>query len=276
MRIGFIARNEEQDFEFARKYDFPCVEFNCAPGNLGQDVEALPDLLKWKSKYGIAISSYGYFGAEYLSPDAAVREKAFSCANKAVEVCAKLGAPVFVMGAGPLPTRQVEGMKKPQPIRIDEASRLAIEAIAPIVARAEREGLKVAFYNCDWANFCHNESAWGAFLAAFPKAGIKFDPSHPFYRGENYLAQMRDWGHRFLHVHAKGAVSIGGQRYSDPPAGMDQVDWASYFAILHGVGYSGDINLEPHSAPWMSGPMRYRGLLFSQAKLTPYLATAGF
>jgi sugar phosphate isomerase/epimerase len=272
MRIGFIAQNDEKDFEFAKKHGFPCVEFNSYPATVDGDLKAAADIAKWKKKHGVDVSSYGYFGADYLSADEAVRSKALAGAKTAVEVCSKLGAPVLVMGAGLLPTRAVPGQTKPQPVKIDEACRMGIEAIGPIVERAQAAGLKVAFYNCEWGNFCVNESGWGAFLAAFPKAGIKFDPSHPFYRGEDYLAQMRDWGHRFHHAHAKGGVIVSGKRFTDPPAGMDQVDWPSYFAILHAVGYQGDVNLEPHSDPWCKGEQRYRGLLFSQKYLTPFLA----
>jgi sugar phosphate isomerase/epimerase len=272
MRIGFIAGIDEKDFAFAKEHGFPCVEFNSFPGGVEKYAAAVADVVKWKAKHGVALSSFGYFGAEYLSPDKELREKALAGARQSVEVCERLGAPVLVMGAGSTPTRAVEGGGKPQPVKVDEANRLAIEAVAPVVRQAEAAGLKVAFYNCGWSNFCFNESAWGAFLNAFPAAGIKFDPSHPFYRGENYLAQMRDWGHRFLHVHAKGSLSVAGTRFTDPPAGMDQTDWPSFFGILHAVGYRGDVNLEPHAAPWASGEMRYRGLVFSQRCLRQFLA----
>jgi sugar phosphate isomerase/epimerase len=272
MRIGFIANIDEKDFAFAGEHGFPCVEFNTAPGGVEKYAAAVADVLKWKSKYGVALSSFGYFGAEYLSPDRETREKALAGARQSVEVCQRLGAPVLVMGAGSTPTRAVEGAPKPQPLRIDEANRLAIVAVAPIVRAAESAGLRVAFYNCGWGNFCVNESSWGAFINAFPAAGIKFDPSHPFYRGEDYLAQMRDWGHRFHHVHAKGSLNISGKRFTDPPAGMDQTDWPSFFAILHALGYQGDVNLEPHSPPWSGGEMRYRGLRFSQRYLKQFLA----
>lgn len=265
MRLGFIAMMDEEDFRFALKHDFPCVEFNTRPGGVGEYAQAGGDVLKWKEKYGVDLSSFGYFGAEYLSEEKETRARAIADARAAVETCAKLGAPVLVMGAGSCPQRDKS------PLAIDEANRLGIEAVTPIVEKAEGEGLKVAFYNCSWSNFCVNESSWGAFLGTFPEAGIKFDPSHAIYRGEPYLAQMRDWAHRFHHVHAKGSLAVGGERYTDPPAGMDQTDWGSFFAILHAAGYQGDVNLEPHSAPWNRGEMRYRGLVFSRRALAPYL-----
>jgi len=278
MRIGFIARPEENEFAWAAEHGFPCVEFNRAPGHVASQREVAPDVRAWSKQYGVDVSSFGYFGAEYFSGDEAVRKLALDDAANAVETCAELGAPVFVLGTGSRPTRPMPklGFTKPQPIPIDEACRMAIETLGPVVEKAESLGLKVAFYNCDWANFCYNESAWGAMLATFPKAGIKFDPSHPFYRGEDYLAQMRDWGHRFWHTHAKGGMkTLGGERIEDPPAGMDQVDWPSFMALLHRAAYEGDLNIEPHSTTWNRREgMRRRGILFTQKYLAPFLAEA--
>ena len=253
MRIGFIARPEENEFAWAAEHGFPCVEFNRAPGGVTSQREVASDVRKWSKTHGVDVSSFGYFGAEYFSDDEATRKLSLDDATSAVETCAELGAPVFVLGTGSPPMRMQPERhpSKPQPVPIDEACRMAVETLGPIVQKAESLGLKVAFYNCDWANFCYNKSAWGMMLAAFPKAGIKFDPSHPFYRGEDYLAQMRDWGHRFHHTHAKGGMkTLGGERIQDPPAGMDQIDWPSFMAMLHLTGYEKDLNLEPHAHTW--------------------------
>lgn len=278
MRIGFIARADENEFAFAQKHGFPCVEFNTSPKGLASFRDAAADVPKWAKKHGVDISSFGYFGAEYFSEDEETRRLSREGAPAAVDVCAALGAPVFVLGTGS-PPRRMQPQRhpaKPQPVPIDEACRMAVEALGPVVEKAEGLGLKVAFYNCDWANFCYNEGAWGAMLAALPNAGIKFDPSHPFYRGEDYLAQMRDWGHRFWHTHAKGGMkTLGGERLQDPPAGMDQIDWPSFMAMLHAVGYRGDLNIEPHSQTWVRPEMRYRGILFTQKHLRPFLAEEG-
>ncbi|MEZ8222021.1 hypothetical protein GG496_002191, partial [Candidatus Fervidibacteria bacterium JGI MDM2 JNZ-1-D12] len=73
------------------------------------------------------------------------------------------------------------------------------------------------------------------------------------------MQHARDYGHRFYHIHAKGCVKVAGKPFDDPPAGMDQIDWRSLFAILYKHNYQGDINLEPHSPTWL-GERYYKGM----------------
>ena len=64
------------------------------------------------------------------------------------------------------------------------------------------------------------------------------------------MQEARDWGERFIHVHLKGSLVIGGERYDDPPAGLDQTNWGAFLAILHAKGYEGGLSIEPHSQNW--------------------------
>ena len=101
--------------------------------------------------------------------------------------------------------------------------------------------------------------AWTVIHGFLPELGIKFDPSHSRYAGGDYLREMRDWGERFYHVHIKGSVIINGERFDDPPAGLDQTDWQSFMAILYAKGYSGGLSIEPHSHNW-EGELGEKGL----------------
>lgn len=66
---------------------------------------------------------------------------------------------------------------------------------------------------------------------------IKYDPSHSRYaKGADYLSEMKKWGDRFAHVHIKGSMLIDGERFDDPPAGMDQTDWGAFMAVLYAKG----------------------------------------
>ena len=112
--------------------------------------------------------------------------------------------------------------------------------------------------------------AWGLTLPHLPELGIKFDPSHPLYDGEDYLAHLRDWGGRVTHFHAKGSLRIEGKPFEDPPAGLDETAWGPLFAILYHHNYDGDINIEPHSATW-GGDRRYPGILLAQRHLSQFI-----
>jgi sugar phosphate isomerase/epimerase len=95
-----------------------------------------------------------------------------------------------------------------------------------------------------------------------PELGIKYDPSHARYAGRDYLKESRDWGGRFHHVHIKGSIIIDGQRFDDPPAGLDQTDWGTFMAILYGQGYQGGLSIEPHSHVW-HGELGDKGVQFT-------------
>ena len=80
---------------------------------------------------------------------------------------------------------------------------------------------------------------------------IKFDAANAYDRGEDYLGQLSDYGDRVAHIHIKGATHAGKHRVDDPPAGMDDLNWPSLFAILYARKYDGDLSIEPHSGAWL-------------------------
>ena len=119
--------------------------------------------------------------------------------------------------------------------------------------------MKIATYNCRWDNFVCDPMAFTLIHGHVKDLYIKYDPSHCIYAGGDYLQEARDWAHRFLHVHLKGSLVIGGQRYDDPPAGMDQTDWGAFLAILYAKGYDGNLSIEPHSQNW-KGELGEKGI----------------
>jgi sugar phosphate isomerase/epimerase len=131
-----------------------------------------------------------------------------------------------------------------------------------LIEYGKAKGVRIATYNCHWNNFIVDDMAWKLIYSHLPELGIKYDPSHARYAGQDYLKEMRDWGSRFLHVHVKGSVNITGKRFDDPPAGLDQTDWGTFMAILYGFGYEGGLSIEPHSEIW-SGKLGDRGVKYT-------------
>ena len=111
--------------------------------------------------------------------------------------------------------------------------------------------IKIAIQNCNWNNFVVSPHDWDVVLGELPELMIKFDASHAYNRGEDYLAQLSDYGERVAHVHIKGTTHAGKRHVDDPPAGMDDLNWPSQFAILYARGYDGDLSIEPHSGAWI-------------------------
>lgn len=257
MRIGFITNLTEEDFKFAKENGIPCVEYNCSD-NL-DFLEKKEEIKKWKEKYKIDFSMVGMFGRNHISDSKEEREKIFSDVKKIIDFCSELEIPVFVTGAGEYNN-----------LTLKEKCKRAVDILSSYVDYAKKRGIKIAIYNCRWTNFLVNPKSWEIVLKELKDVGIKYDPSHAFYEGDDYQKETRDWGNRFYHCHAKGAVIIDGKRFEDPPAGMDQINWGIFISILYHHNYDGDINIEPHCETWL-GKRRYPGILIAKRHLEQFL-----
>lgn len=138
----------------------------------------------------------------------------------------------------------------------------AIGFFSELIERADGR-LRVAVQNCDWNNFIVSPKHWEVVLGELPALSLKFDASHAYNRGEDYLTQLSDWGERVAHVHVKGTTHAGKRNVADPPAGMDDIRWRSLFSVLYARGYTGDLSIEPHSGVWM-GELGAAGVAFTR------------
>ena len=176
-----------------------------------------------------------------------------------VDVAATLGARTFVVGCN-----------------YDSEATLyrnysnAIEFFGALCEKAKSYGIRVAVQNCDWNNFVCSPREWEVVLGELPELGIKFDPSHSYNRGGDYLGELSEWGERVAHVHIKGCVKAGGRPIDDPPAGMDDLNWGAIFAILYARGYDGDLSIEPHSKTW-KGAMAEAGVAFTKKYIEKFI-----
>ena len=140
----------------------------------------------------------------------------------------------------------------------------AIEVFGTLCDHAKGKNIKVAVQNCDWNNFVVSPEQWKVILGELPKLYLKHDPSHAYNRGANYLDELADWGDRIAHIHIKGTTHAGKSgMVDDPPAGMDDLNWPSIFAILYARGYDGDLSIEPHSGTWQ-GELGNAGVAFTR------------
>ena len=128
---------------------------------------------------------------------------------------------------------------------------------------------------CDFVSYenvpCElKEEYVSAVISELPELCIKYDPSHAYNRGDNYLDEISDWAHRFAHVHIKGTTIAGKNPVDDPPAGMDDLRWGSIFSILYARGYDGDLSIEPHSATWR-GELGDAGVAFTRDYIRQFI-----
>jgi sugar phosphate isomerase/epimerase len=259
MRVGFITNLSEEDFRFARDNDIPCVEYNCGPKDTAV-VEQMRRLQILCARYGVDFSMIGLYGREFLSKDAKERQGHLDDAKRLIDFCCEIGSPLLVTGAG------LGGERE----SLKTKCKKAVASLGELIEYGQPIGIRVALYNCHWTNFAYAPDAWDTILGQLPDLGIKYDPSHTFYDGRDYLAELRDWGQRVYHAHAKGGLVIGGERFEDPPAGLDQILWGPVVAVLVHHGYEGDINIEPHSRTWL-GERRHAGILLARRHLQQFL-----
>lgn len=258
MRIGFIARPTQDDFEFAALKDFPCLEFNFSDAL--EALDRVSEINLWRYKYEISVSHVGLYGRNYLSDDPAERNAHLDALRRVTDFVRAVGAPLVTTGGGLNPS-----------LTLDQSCERALEVLGPAIRYAESQGLKFAFYNCHWTNFVTGPEAWEPLLAPLRSVGIKFDPSHPSYDGKDWAKQLAEWGHRVLHTHAKDTVFIEGKPFEDVPAGLGDTHWGRFFALLYHHGYAGDVNIEPHSRTW-DGQMMYSGILLARQHLQQFIA----
>jgi sugar phosphate isomerase/epimerase len=257
MRVGFIARPVLEDFEFAALKSFPCVELN-----IFEDLSPLEragEIRNWRQKYCVDLSTVALFGRNYLSADAGERQRSLDALHRVIDFAEAVGAPIVTAGAGANPALSAE-----------ERLQQTLDVLGPAVERTRSLGMRFALYNCHWENWISGPEAWEAVFRGLPDAGIKFDPSHPAYAGEDWASQLAAWGHKVIHVHAKDTVFVNGKPLEDVPAGLGDTQWGRLFALLYHHGYAGDINIEPHSRTWQ-GDRLHAGILLARRHLEQFL-----
>ncbi|QHT63508.1 sugar phosphate isomerase/epimerase [Paenibacillus lycopersici] len=252
MKLGIIAEPKAESFDYAAGLGLEFLEFCINVGVPAGDFAAVvPELKAASARTGVAVGSIGRWGPDRIAKDGSIIEEELQASYTLIDACQELGCPVFVCGANYIEERSYF-----------ENVQSAIAYFEKLLAYGQERGVRIATYNCHWNSFIVDGSAWKLIHGHLPELGIKFDPSHARYNGQNYLKEMTDWGHRFLHVHIKGSVIVDGKRFDDPPAGLDQTDWGTFMSILYGVGYAGGLSIEPHSNVW-TGELGDKGVRFT-------------
>ncbi len=251
MKLGIIASPKVESFAEAASIGLEFLEF-CI--NVNSDVdEFLRDVEKLKiasQQTGVAVGSIGRWGSDRIGKNGIIEEE-LKRSYQLIDAAANLGCGNFVCGCNYV-----------EELSYYENCTLAIEYFSKLLEYGKAKNVNISVYNCHWNNFVHNSMAWTIIHGHLPDLGIKFDPSHSRYAGSDYLKEMRDWGHRFYHVHIKGSVIVDGERFDDPPAGLDQTDWGTFMSILYAKQYKGGLSIEPHSDTW-TGELGDKGVNFT-------------
>ena len=168
------------------------------------------------------------------------------------------------------------------------------EIWTPLAERADKQGIRIAFENCDmggtWQtgdwNIAHNPTAWQMMFNAVPAAnlGLEWEPCHQMVSLIDPMPQIEEWGHKFFHIHGKDATirwdrvrkygihssvheDIAIQRGIQPiepfvyhrTPGFGDSDWTAIISELRKVGFTGSIDIEGNHYPVMRGELEMSG-----------------
>jgi sugar phosphate isomerase/epimerase len=273
MQLGFVSAifgdlTLDEVFAFAADEGFGCVELMCWPpggadrryaGVTHVDVTNLTDeqtgrIRDLVQKSGVAISGLGYY-PNPLHSDADHRDRVVGHLKKVIQAAPRLGVPVVNTFIGRDPRKSVPD------------NWPMFEQVWPgIMQTAEQANVRIGIENCpmlfshdEWpggANLATTPAIWAEMFARLraPRLGLNFDPSHLIWQHIDPVRCVREFGMRFVHVHAKdtridpdaiyaqGTMGLGWHTPKIP--GLGDVPWGPLFSALTDVGYKGAVCIE--------------------------------
>lgn len=252
MRLGRIQNDfSAQGFDLVAEQGLDFIEICCNfPHDMDNVIASVDSIKEQIARTGIDVSCVGRWNHD-IQENGEINEERLAHYIRLLDAAIEIGAKTFVCGCN-----------YDKSICLFDNYKNAIYMFSRLIEHADGR-IKIAIQNCDWHNFIVSPEHWEIVLGALPELYLKFDASHAYNRGENYLDQLSDWCDRVAHVHIKGIVHAGKNSVDDPPAGMDDISWRSLFAILYARGYNGDLSIEPHSKTWR-GELGNAGVLFTR------------
>lgn len=269
MRIGLLTTTAPTDFDQAVRLGFRSfgwTRFDQSPAG--------PASLEWKSfaeevaaqalSRGLRISA---IGALYQNPlDPRQTNYARSVFERAIEVAAHIGVRTVSGFPGAVIEATVNergGNPVCQPFENFLPQLLAFWD--PLAGFAADHGVRIAFEHCPqgaWHlpimgyNMLDRPAMWERFFDATRHAnlGLEWDPSHLICQFIDPVPNLRKFGSRVFHVHAKdarvnrpllatyGPCHPGVIEHRFP--GLGDANWAEIIHTLLRVGYDSDLNIE--------------------------------
>ena len=117
-------------------------------------------------------------------------------------------------------------------------------------------------WNQATCNIGFNPKAWKMMFEEVKadNIGLEWEPTHQMVQLIDPIPQLREWGHKIVHMHGKDATIdwdsvrkygvMGAHEfvYHRTP-GFGDTNWRDIFTILHQQGYEGDICIEGYHDP---------------------------
>lgn len=167
---------------------------------------------------------------------------------------------------------------------IDKSIPKFKEVFGELAKRAEANGVRIAFENCDmggtWEkgnfNIAHNPIAWEMMFDALPSGniGLQWEPCHQMVSLIDPMPQLKEWVNKIFNVHGKDATvdwdiikkyGIHGPKqfaWHRTP-GFGDSNWTDIISILRMNNYKGSIDIEGYHDPVYRGELELTGQVHS-------------
>lgn len=269
MRVGVLTRGEVASLDWAKRLGFKSIEWVAFA-----DSPAGPNHAEWKSftetlagearARNIRISAVG---ALYQNPlDPKQTDHARAVFHRAVEVAAHIGVRTVAGFCGAVIKTSVN--ERGGNLVQESFENHLPQVLAfwePIARFAADRGVRIAFEHCPQGpyhlpvmhyNLLGQPAMWERLFDATKcdNLGIEWDASHLLCQFIDPVVNLRKFGRRVFHVHAKdafidrqlletyGVCHPGVAEHRFP--GFGEADWSEIVHALVRAGYDSDLNIE--------------------------------
>jgi len=296
MRLGMLARAEAGELDFVQRLGFRCFEwvrFEESPcGSAHSRWQAAADTIGADAeRRGLRISAIAAWYRNALDPRQT--DEARKALYRAIEVAAHLKIRTVACFPGAvIETNFNERGGNPVYAPMENSIPTAVAFWKPILERAGALGVRIAFEHCPqgpwhlpsmhW-NVLGQPALWTRFFDALgcANAGIEWDAAHLICQMVDPLENLREFGARIFHVHAKDAFinepllrrfgichpGVGEHRFP----GLGQSNWAEIVHELVRAGYDSDLNIEGWHDPVYRDRLEETGLRIAKQTLEPLI-----
>jgi len=270
IKIGTVVKGSENPVEYIKQilpYGFESFSLTFWQTLGDTDLKKLADeLMPILNKSGAVISTLGMFGNPLEEKETDIETlKAFEQVIDA--------APLFETNIVSGFTGRLRGKA------IDESMEQFKKIWSPLAERAQKNGVRIAFENCDmggtWStgdwNIAHNPTAWQMMFEAVTcdNLGLEWEPCHQMVSLIDPMPQLREWVDKIFHVHGKDAtihwdvikkygihtamhadIALPASIQTAPPfayhrtPGFGDSDWTAIISDLCAGGFTGAIDIE--------------------------------
>ncbi|MFV0424226.1 MAG: sugar phosphate isomerase/epimerase family protein [Bacilli bacterium] len=234
MKLSCIIENDFKDLEYFKSIGIENFEL-CTHENADEFFQNIASIKQIIKDNQVNIISLGRWGAKKII-DGQVCNRQLQIDFNHIKIANELGSKLFCTG-----------INYDDELSVLDNYNITVNYFQKLIEYGKQYDVEIAVVNCDWNNYILGSEQWKILLGSLPELKIKYDPSHIYYRSVDYLKELEFLGDKVGHVHLKGCVKVDNNRFDDPPAGLDQIDWNSILTILYANNYDGYLSIEPHA-----------------------------